>query len=158
MDQGPLEFYATPGRFTILEDGDFASSDVREVVAVVQGVLVYDVVAQPFYGVELSPIQAEAIHERDSARLLATAASRGFPSSPRGPARSQACWSSLPRLQSAQRGAAARWQVYRPGALRVRRVLPSWMVRGPLGRGSTGTPPMHDGRWLTHSSMPPGER
>jgi hypothetical protein len=35
--------------------------------------LVYDIVAQPFYGVELTPRQAEAIHERDTARLLAIA-------------------------------------------------------------------------------------
>jgi hypothetical protein len=65
-----LEFYATPGRFTILEDIDFSSDDVREVVGVVQGLLVYDTVAQPFYGVELAPNQAEAIHERDTSRLL----------------------------------------------------------------------------------------
>ena len=69
MDQ-TLAFYATPGRFTILEDGDFSSDDVREVVGVVQGLLVYDTAAQPFYGVELSPDQAEAIHERDTSRLL----------------------------------------------------------------------------------------
>ena len=37
-----------------------------------QGLLVYDLVAQPFYGVELTPPQADAIHERDAARLLAT--------------------------------------------------------------------------------------
>lgn len=65
-----LDFYATPGRFTILEDSDFSSDDVREVVGVVQGLLVYDTVAQPFYGVELAPNQAEAIHERDTSRLL----------------------------------------------------------------------------------------
>src|SRR5262249_54352878 len=40
---------------------------------VVQGLLVYDAVAQPFYGVELTKQQAEAIHERDSAGLLAIA-------------------------------------------------------------------------------------
>ncbi len=73
MDREALEFYATPGRFTTLGDGDFSSGDVHEVVEVVQGLLVYDVVAQPFYGVELTPAQAEAIHERDSARLLAAA-------------------------------------------------------------------------------------
>jgi hypothetical protein len=73
VNQEALEFYATPGRFTTLEDGDFASDDIRKVVGVVQGLLVYDVVAQPFYGVELGPDQAEAIHERDTARLLALA-------------------------------------------------------------------------------------
>lgn len=73
MDPAVLEFYATPGRFTVLGEGDFSSLDIREVVDVVQGLLVYDVVAQPFYGVDLRPSQAEAIHERDTARLLAVA-------------------------------------------------------------------------------------
>jgi hypothetical protein len=68
-----LEFYATPGRFTTLERDMFACDDVRRVVEVVQGLLVYDVVARPFYGVDLGSAQAEAIHERDSARLLALA-------------------------------------------------------------------------------------
>jgi hypothetical protein len=71
VNQEALEFYATPGRFTTLDDGDFSSGDIRKVVEVVQGLLLYDVVAQPFYGVELGPDQAEAIHERDTARLLA---------------------------------------------------------------------------------------
>lgn len=70
---GALEFYAKPGRFTALGGDAFASDDVSRVVDVVQGLLVYDVVAQPFYGVELSASQAEAIHERDTARLLALA-------------------------------------------------------------------------------------
>lgn len=73
MDQETLDFYAMPGRFTMLEKGDFSSGDIREVVEVVQGLLVYDIVAQPFYGVELTPFQAETIHERDTARLLAAA-------------------------------------------------------------------------------------
>ena len=70
MNQETLAYYAAPGRFTTLEDGDYSSDDVREVVEVVQGLLVYDAVAQPFYGVELSAKQAEAIHERNAARLL----------------------------------------------------------------------------------------
>lgn len=74
MDLDPLGFYATPGRFTTLQDGDFPAGQIGEVVKVVQGLLVYDVVAQPFYGVELTPTQADAIHERDTARLLAIAA------------------------------------------------------------------------------------
>jgi hypothetical protein len=68
-----LEYYATRGRFTALDDTEFSSSDVREIVNVVQGLLVYDTVSQPFYGVDLTPEQADAIHERDSARLLAAA-------------------------------------------------------------------------------------
>ncbi len=73
MDQETFDFYATPGRFTALDDSDLCSGDLREVVDVVQGLLIYDVVAQPFYGVELTPRQADTIHERDSARLLAAA-------------------------------------------------------------------------------------
>ena len=70
MDQDIFDFYSKPGRFTTLDDGNFSTDDVRRVVEVVQGLLVYDVVAQPFYGLELSHVQAEAIHERDTARLL----------------------------------------------------------------------------------------
>src|SRR4051812_44603552 len=73
MDQTALEYYATPGRFTAIGDAGFSSSDIRRVVEVVQGLLVYDVVAQPFYGVELTPQQADAINERDTARYLAIA-------------------------------------------------------------------------------------
>lgn len=51
-------------------DGDATSGGIEDIVDVVQGLLVYDVVAQPFYGVELPPAQADAIHERDSAALL----------------------------------------------------------------------------------------
>lgn len=73
MDRAALDFYATPGRFTRLDGDELATSDVTEIVRAVQGLLVYDVVAQPFYGVELTAEQADAIHERDAARLLARA-------------------------------------------------------------------------------------
>ena len=66
-------------------DSDFSSQDVRKVVEVVQGLLVYDLVAQPFYGVDLSPDQAGAIHERDTTRLLAII--RSFDSRPLDEAR-----------------------------------------------------------------------
>lgn len=72
MNQAALDFYAAPGRFTTLDD-DFSSRDIHDVVDIVQGLLVYDVVAQPFYGVELSPVQADTINERDTARVLAVA-------------------------------------------------------------------------------------
>jgi hypothetical protein len=71
VGQPALEFYAAPGRFTALDEGEFCSRNIREVVDVVQGLLVYDLVAQPFYGVELTPAQADTVHERDTARLLA---------------------------------------------------------------------------------------
>jgi hypothetical protein len=67
------DYWADPGRFTALDVVDLLPERVDDVVAVVQGLLVYDTVAAPFYGVELSPAQADAIHERDTARLLATA-------------------------------------------------------------------------------------
>jgi hypothetical protein len=70
VDQTTLDYYASSGRFTRLENPEVLSGDIREVVEVVQGLLVYDVVSQPFYGVELTDRQAEAIHERDTARLL----------------------------------------------------------------------------------------
>jgi Transglutaminase-like superfamily len=73
--QDVLEFYATPGRFTTLEEGTFASRDVDRVVEVVQGLLLYDTVAKVAYGVDLDATQAEAIHERDTARYLAIARS-----------------------------------------------------------------------------------
>ncbi|WP_436795047.1 transglutaminase domain-containing protein [Actinospongicola halichondriae] len=75
MDAGSLEYYAAPGRFTRLEPADFSSSDIHEVVRTVQGLLIYDVVAKPFYDVDLAPEQEETIHERDSARLLEVARS-----------------------------------------------------------------------------------
>ena len=70
MTQDSLDFYAAPGRFTTLSGGALTSGAIDEVVEIVQGLLIYDVVAQPFYGVELTPIQADAINERDTARLL----------------------------------------------------------------------------------------
>lgn len=85
MDHEAHEFYATPGRFTTLDGNDIPSGDIREVVRIVQGLLVYDLVAQPFYGIELTPTQAEAIHERDTARLLAVA--RAVDARPLGEAR-----------------------------------------------------------------------
>ena len=65
-----LDYYATPGRFTSLAGSALSSGDVREIVAIVQGLLIYDTVAEAFYGVELTAEQGETIHERDSARLL----------------------------------------------------------------------------------------
>lgn len=65
-----LAYYADPGRFTTLDDGEVPSGGIAEIVDVVQGLLVYDVVAEPFYGVELTAEQVDAIHERDSQGLL----------------------------------------------------------------------------------------
>lgn len=73
MASDSLDYYATPGRFTTLDDGDVGSADIREAVATVQGLLVYDLFAKQFYGADLSPEQSEAIHERESAAVLALA-------------------------------------------------------------------------------------
>ncbi|HRB04986.1 MAG TPA: hypothetical protein PLP26_16550, partial [Ilumatobacteraceae bacterium] len=67
------DFYAAPGRFTTLDAADATSGDIREVVASVQGLLVYDLVAESLYGARLTVAQSEAIHERDTAHLLALA-------------------------------------------------------------------------------------
>lgn len=69
MDAAVLGYYATPGRSSRFDEA-IVSRDVRHVVAVVQGLLVYDTAAADFYGVELGPEQADAIHERDPARVL----------------------------------------------------------------------------------------
>jgi hypothetical protein len=73
VDHATLDYYASPGRFTRIDTGNFRSADIHDIVDVVQGLLVYDAVAQPFYGVELTPEQADAVNERDTARLLALA-------------------------------------------------------------------------------------
>ncbi len=128
MDQETLDFYATPGRFTALDDGELRAGDIREVVDVVQGLLIYDVVAEPFYGVELPPEQADTIHERDSARLLAMA--RAVDSRPLRQARPAvnrvgARCHTFSRLTVALLRAAG---VPAASALRVRRVLPTgWL-------------------------------
>jgi hypothetical protein len=75
VGETPFQYYAAPGRFTTLGDCDVRSTDIHEIVDIVQGLLVYDAVARPFYGVDLSPQQAATIHERYADRLLATAQS-----------------------------------------------------------------------------------
>ena len=70
-------WWATPGPFTELGSHDLAISrdadgrpSIAAVVAAVQGLLVYDLVATPFYGIELSPERAEDINVRSVAELL----------------------------------------------------------------------------------------
>lgn len=134
VNQDTLDYYAAPGRFTTLGDGDFPSGAIGEVVAVVQGLLVYDVVAQPFYGVELTPIQADAIHGRDTARLLdivraidARPLNEHRHAADRVRARCHAfSWLTVAFLRAGGVSAHARCGVRRP--------LPTWLVRGSLGR------------------------
>jgi hypothetical protein len=73
VNQVALDYYATPGRFTTLGACEVSSHEIRDVIEVVQGLLVYDAVAKAFYGAELTQQQSDAIHERDSARLLGIA-------------------------------------------------------------------------------------
>src|SRR5947209_914175 len=73
MDREILAYYATPGCFTGVGGCGPFPDTIDQIVEVVQGLLVYDVVAGPFYGVELTSEQAETIHERDTVRLLAAA-------------------------------------------------------------------------------------
>lgn len=64
------EFYASPGRHTDLSRYDIDIAGVNEAVAIVQGLLVYDLVAKDLYGAELSSRQQATVHERDAAALL----------------------------------------------------------------------------------------
>jgi len=74
MQQDPLDYWATSGRFTTLDGTETRiRGDIASVVELVQGLLIYDLVAEPFYGVTLPPAQAATIHERHVDRLLATA-------------------------------------------------------------------------------------
>jgi Transglutaminase-like superfamily len=75
MHPSAHDFYRSPGRFTRLDEADqvavvSANLDIGRIVEIVQGLLIYDIFAKPFYGVELSAMQADAIYERDAARLL----------------------------------------------------------------------------------------
>lgn len=66
----PAEFYATPGRHTDVGEFGIEVVGVEEAVEIVQGLLVYDLFAKDLYGVELTPRQAGAVHERNAAALL----------------------------------------------------------------------------------------
>ena len=73
MDLKSLAYYASPGRHTTLDEFPLTSSDARGAVKIAKGLLIDDTVVTSFYDIELSSVQADAIHERDSARLLAVA-------------------------------------------------------------------------------------
>lgn len=70
MGTDPRQFYAAPGRHTDIRQFGLEVAGVGEAVALVQGLLVYDLVAKDLYDVELTPEQAGAVHERDAAALL----------------------------------------------------------------------------------------
>jgi hypothetical protein len=64
------EFYASPGRHTDLSRYEIGVTEVDQAVEIVQGLLVYDLLAKDLYGAELSPRQQAAVHERDAAALF----------------------------------------------------------------------------------------
>lgn len=64
------EFYAWPGRHTDVSGFGVTNEGADDAVEIVQGLLVYDLFASDFYGVELSARQAAAVHLRDAAALL----------------------------------------------------------------------------------------
>ena len=70
MSVSSTEFYATPGRHTDVTGFGVQVASVEEAVRIVQGLVVYDLVAKDLYGVELTAVQAAAVHERDAAALL----------------------------------------------------------------------------------------
>jgi hypothetical protein len=70
MTNSSLEFYATPGRHTDVSRFGVSVAGIDDAVRIVQGLLVYDLAARDLYGVEIGPLQAGAVHERDAATLL----------------------------------------------------------------------------------------
>jgi len=70
MGMDATEFYASPGRHTDVTGFGIEVASVHEAVDLVQGLLVYDLAAKDLYGVELTAVQAGAVHQRDAAALL----------------------------------------------------------------------------------------
>ena len=54
------EFYGSPGRHTDLSRYEIGVTEVDEAVEIVQGLLVYDLLAKDLYGAELSARQQAA--------------------------------------------------------------------------------------------------
>jgi len=76
LSPGAREWFATPGSFTSLGShkleltGRSSGELVEQVVAAVQNLLIYDVVAEPFYGVTLSAAAADEVNLRPVADIL----------------------------------------------------------------------------------------
>lgn len=70
----PLDFYAQPSGMTLADSQtplfSELSSDVRELVRIIQGLGVYDVVAPDFYGFAIPGEWTSEIHIRSTARML----------------------------------------------------------------------------------------
>jgi hypothetical protein len=73
VSRSALNFYAAPGRHTDVLSFGIQPGTIEEVVEIVQGLLVYDLVAKDFYDVDLRPAQAMTVHERDAQAILAAA-------------------------------------------------------------------------------------
>lgn len=65
-----FNFYAAPGRHTDISSLGIEAAEIEKAVEIVQGVLVYDLVAKDFYGVDLTSTQAGTVHERNAASIL----------------------------------------------------------------------------------------
>lgn len=70
MGASSTDFYAAPGRHTDVTEFGIEVAGIEEAVEIVQGLLVYDLVATDLYGVELTPEQTGSVHERSAAALL----------------------------------------------------------------------------------------
>lgn len=68
-----LDFYATPGRHTDVRELGLEVADAAEAVEIVQGLLVYDMLAKDLYDADLTDAQTASIHLRDASELLALA-------------------------------------------------------------------------------------
>ena len=73
MPSPALDFFATPGRHTGISEFGLEPGAIEDLVEIVQGILVYDLAAEHFYDVDLSPTQASTVHERNAGSILATA-------------------------------------------------------------------------------------
>lgn len=73
VSQRARDFYAAPGRHTDVVDHEIVVADIAHAVDIVQGLVVYDMVANDLYDAELSERQAAAIHLRNVAEMFALA-------------------------------------------------------------------------------------
>ena len=73
LNQQPIAscgYYASPGRHTDLSGYEIELKGVDDAVEIVQGLVVYDLMAKDLYGTDLTARQQAAVHERDAATLL----------------------------------------------------------------------------------------
>ncbi len=75
MHESVMSFYGSAGRHTDVSRHDIDVTDARQVVEIVQGLVVYDLFANDLYGVELPVEQMQSVHERDANALLKLASS-----------------------------------------------------------------------------------